>query len=248
MLKNCILEVEKHLDLADLSAPQVDFQSWEDFDFRLRLVHERYTSAIEKVLHKVKELGFEDVVEAHDLLRIMIDKFEMHWNFLYILTKKKGSYWCMHVNKRLVNMLQTVIKTYMLTIQGHPSLAGTVADFNILQSLLGSEVWCILTKSKQEGYTFLNWPFSGAYCGVAGKIIDTSFVRVFNNEGRVDSYVPTEVMIEIWTLFVLWLERDKQNLGMPTDCIRFIHSLMLQDCVMPCKGDNAYASWDVRID
>ena len=70
-----------------LSGPYVEYELWEDFEFRLRMVHHQYTS---RVSNQVRDLGPDDVVEAHDLLRQLIGKFEMNWNFLYILTKKRG--------------------------------------------------------------------------------------------------------------------------------------------------------------
>lgn len=200
----------------------MDYGSWVEFEARLRMTRTEYVQEVMKIIEYAQRVDYDDVIEAHEDLKKAMRALRMKWNIFLVFTKKRGSWWCMQVNQRLVDRLLLVLKTYMMTIAGHPSLSGTASDFSILEHLLSAEIWAFLTCSPTKCDTCLNRPFAGSYAGVAGNLVDANFYRVFGDSGTVSHYLTPKTWHEMVLAFLICMMHRHKNSALTDDIIKLI--------------------------
>lgn len=209
----------------DLLHPYVEYDSYEDFDKRLNRTYAQYS----RDLAEIMRIPIEDcdvVWVMNMLLAKMNNMRHNNFNNLYELTKKKGSWWCIQTHKIIVFQLELVVKTFMHTLMAHPDIVGPcrASDMLLLKTLVESEVWSILTRSNQVGHSFLRYPFSGEYEGLAGLFVTSCFVPMRDELGKVIHHVPVRVWHEMRLAFVLGCKDETdESLGrLDVDVTRLI--------------------------
>lgn len=197
-----------------LMSPFVEYDDWQDFERRLNDTYKLYVTAIAHAFENVP-VEDTDIIWMHNMFYSkLIDLRNNKWNFLYVLTKKSGSWWCMQAHRHIMQQVELVLKTYTHTLMAHPDIRRPWrhTDQRLLQTLIDSEIWNALTRSDAVGHTFLRYPFSGEYDGIAGVFAESCFVKMRDVDGTVLAHIPQRTWHNMQALFILASQDERSGL------------------------------------